>query len=374
MRVLITGGAGFIGSHLVNQLVNRGDDVVVVDNLDAQSHPSGTPDWIDLGAQYHWCDFRATPDSVLDGTYDAVVHLAAATGTGQSMYEGASYTRANAELTAHLADLLVAGRLQTGRVVFASSRAVYGEGTRQCGTCGKVRPGARSAAAATAREWEPPCPKCGSTCTWTPTQEDDEPRPLSVYGATKLFGEIVLDLTAGTSTPPVTSLRFFNIYGSRQSPANPYVGVASTFAALALARKEITIFEDGQVLRDFLHVKDAVGAIMCALDRHEPLAAILNIGSGSPLSLLDLARSIAATSGESLDDIGYKINGLTRMGDLRACIANVDRARDELEWTPSVGIDDGVAELLRFIEGEPMSDPSVANNELERHGLLLGRR
>jgi dTDP-L-rhamnose 4-epimerase len=237
-----------------------------------------------------------------------------------------------------------------------------------------VRPGARTQESAQAGLWEPICPQCLGPSRWTETSEADAPRPLSVYGATKLYGEIVLGLTASKFMPPVTCLRFFNLYGSRQSPANPYVGVASTFAALALAGKRLTIFEDGEVLRDFLHVSDAVAAIGRALDRTEPLDGIVNVGSGTALSLLDLARHIAAMAGESLESLGYDINGKTRAGALRACVADIGRASRELGWQPQVALDDGLAELLAYIEGAPMIDPAAATAELEQRGLLIGRR
>jgi dTDP-L-rhamnose 4-epimerase len=372
MKVLVTGGAGFLGSHLVDALVARGDEVCVVDNLERQAHPDGVPSWVNEGAHYDWCDFRDAPTTTTSKPFDGIVHLAAATGTGQSMYEGASYTRANAELTAFLTDELVSHRLNTERVVFASSRAVYGEGTRECLKCGRVRPGARARDAIEDGRWDPECPLCGSTTTWRTTQESDLARPVSVYGATKLYGELVLELLSESVASTVVSLRFFNLYGSRQTPANPYVGVASTFAGLALAGRPITLFEDGEVLRDFLHVTDAVRAICHALDRPGILRGPINVGSGSALSLFGLATAIAAGAGTSLDTLGYSINGMTRAGDLRACIADGARADAELAWAATTALEDGVRDLLEFVEGTSMTDPSGAVAELERLGLLMG--
>jgi dTDP-L-rhamnose 4-epimerase len=372
MKILVTGGAGFLGSHLVDALVARGDEVYVVDNLERQAHPDGIPNWINDGAHYDWCDFRCAPTTTTSKSFDGIVHLAAATGTGQSMYEGASYTRANAELTAFLTDELVSHRLNAERVVFASSRAIYGEGTRECLKCGRVRPGTRAREAIELGRWDPDCPLCGSATTWKTTLEADLARPVSVYGATKLYGELVLDLLSESVASTVVSLRFFNLYGSRQTPANPYVGVASTFAGLALARKPITLFEDGEVLRDFLHVTDAVRAICRALDRPEPLRGPINVGSGRALTLFELATAIAAGAGTSLDSLGYSINGLTRAGDLRACIADGARAYAELGWTATTSLEDGVGDLLEFVEGASMTDPSGAVAELERLGLLMG--
>jgi dTDP-L-rhamnose 4-epimerase len=372
MKVLVTGGAGFLGSHLVDALVARGDEVYVVDNLERQAHPDGIPSWINDAAQYDWCDFRDAPSATTSKSFDGIIHLAAATGTGQSMYEGASYTRANAELTAFLADELVSHHLNAERVVFASSRAVYGEGTRECLKCGRVRPGVRARDAIELGRWDPDCPLCGSITTWRMTQESDLARPVSVYGATKLYGELVLDLLSESAASTVVSLRFFNLYGSRQTPANPYVGVASTFAGLALAGRPITLFEDGEVLRDFLHVSDAVRAICRALDRTEVLRGPINIGSGHALSLFELATAIAAGAGTSLDKLGYSVNGLTRAGDLRACIADGTRAYAELGWKATTSLEDGVGDLLEFVEGASMTDPSGAVAELERLGLLMG--
>ena len=271
----------------------------------------------------------------------------------------------------YLVDLLVEGAIRPTRVVFASSRAVYGEGTATCPTHGRVFPGVRRDADLAVGIWDAHCPIC--TCPTVPlaTREDDPLRPLSVYAATKQYGEQLLDFAGAASKVPVTSLRFFNLYGPRQTPSNPYVGVASTFAAAILNGQTVRLFEDGQVVRDFLHVDDATAALLAALDVPCAPHGPINIGSGTTLTLQQLATSLAEAADRPLDSV---VTGQTRRGDLRACVADIDRARSVLGWAPQVGIEAGVRSLLEYVaaHADTSSDHRAALSELASRGLLTG--
>jgi len=372
MKAVITGGAGFLGSHLVDTLVARGDDVVVYDTLVPQVHRDGPPRWLHPAARYVIADPRT--DSFADDCSgaDALVHLAAATGTGQSMYEAASYTRDNAELTAAIGDLLVDRRIEVGRVIFASSRAVYGEGTKLCVSCGVVHPGPRVVTDLRAQRWESRCLHCGEPTTWAPTSEAHPTCPVSVYGATKLFGEQVLAMAAADAGTPLTTLRFFNLYGARQTPANPYVGVVAVFAAAVADGRPIRLFEDGEVVRDFCHVSDAVAAVVRALDVYTPVVDVLNVGSGVATTLRQLAESAATAHRGRPGPWPMTVTGQTRSGDLRSCVADLTRMTERLGWAPHVSLVDGLGDVLRYVPGQQAADIDDALHELAQRGLLIG--
>lgn len=370
MRVVVTGGAGFLGSHLVDRLVGAGHDVLVHDLLDPQAHPAGVPSWLHPGARYvvGSCDaprFAAAADGA-----DVLVHLAAATGTGQSMYAGADYTRANAVTTAALADLLASGRVDVGRVLFASSRAVYGEGAEQCPRCGRVEGGRRTREQLAAGEWHVRCPFCGAATTAAASRETDRVAPLSVYAATKAYGEQVLELAGGARGIPVASLRYCNLYGSRQTPANPYVGVLSTFASLALSGRALEVFEDGEVVRDVIHVADAVETTYRAMLAEVPVVGPLNVGSGRAATLRELAVAVLTAAGGGSD---VRVTGTTRVGDLRSVVADTSHCDRVLGPQPRRSLAAGLAELVDYCATQPVADPTAAMAELAERGLVLGR-
>jgi dTDP-L-rhamnose 4-epimerase len=375
-RVLITGGVGFIGSHLVEDLLHQGYSVRVLDNLSPQVHGKGhcLPSYFPEEAGFVFgdvCDRRVL-EHALRGV-DIVFHLAAETGVGQSMYEAQSYTRTNVSGTASLWDAIHAvGDVQ--KVVIASSRAVYGEGTYRCPNCGRVRPQVRDDKDLSQGRWKPMCPNCHGSIRPIPTSESDSLQPVSVYGITKLAQE-QLSLTLGHSYGiQVVVLRFFNVYGSRQALSNPYTGILATFAARLRSRKPLLIYEDGEQLRDFVHVRDVVNACELSLSYGASDYAVFNVGTGEPVSVLQLAQrvqSLTDSNPEATESRSSKVTGYYRSGDIRDCYADVARARAELGYKPSISLEDGLRAFLKWAESQPLTDRTdEASRELESAGLL----
>lgn len=374
MRILITGGAGFIGSHLVDALVDRGYGVRVLDNLEPQVHgplreQGRWPAYANAGAEYVLGDVRDRDTLVraLEGV-DVVYHLAAATGVGQSMYQIAGYVEVNVQGTANLLDALAnggRGRCPVRKLVLASSRAIYGEGAYRCAACGMVHPPVRTPAQLDADQWEPPCPHCGRPVSPIPTPESLPPDPGSVYGITKLAQEH-LCLCAGVAYGiKVTALRFFNVYGPRQSLSNPYTGIFTAFFGRLAAGEAPEVYEDGLMTRDFVHVSDVVRALLLALGACDAGGRVYNVGSGQATAILEVARFICNAGSVPL------VTGAARVGDIRHCTADNGAAAADLGYRPVVDLAAGLKTLCADGAGNGGHDvASVARRELAQAGLL----
>ena len=373
MRVVVTGGAGFIGSRLVAALEARGDDVAVFDpclgeaHLDRVDPPSGSASLVLADPRDAAAEFRRQTREA-----DALVHLAALTGTGQSMYEVSRYTEANVALSAWLAELLVEGEIRPGRVVFTSSRAVYGEGAGRCPEHGRVALRPRLAADLARGRFAPVCPTCGGPAEPLPLRESDELRPRSVYGATKVAGEHLLQLAGEAAGIPVARLRLFNVYGPGQPPTNPYVGVLAAFLQAAVGGDEIEVYEDGGIVRDLLYVGDCVDALLAALDRDQGFEGPLNIGSGRPTRLDDLAALAAGLATPC--SVPVRISGRSRLGDPRSVLADTSRAAGELGWSAITPLEAGVELTYRWLRGIGLPSQAdalaVAVQQLAQRALL----
>lgn len=375
VNTLVTGGAGFIGSHLVNGLLEQGYKVRVLDNLHPQIHGAGCqlPDYLPDEAEFVFGDIR--DERVMRYALreiDVVFHLVAETGVGQSMYKAGSYARTNVAGTATLWDAIhAAGGVE--KVILASSRAVYGEGTYQCLDCGRVRPYPRSEERLARGHWSPICPVCDSSIRPVATSEEDMALPTSVYGITKLAQE-QLSLTLGRSyNIPVVILRFFNVYGSRQALSNPYTGILVTFLGRLRSGKPLLIYEDGEQLRDFVHVRDVVQA--CELAMHnEADFQVLNVGSGEPVSILQLARTLVELEDQA-GESELTVTGYYRAGDIRDCYADISKAKSRLGYRPSVSLVEGLREFLSWADSQPLDDRTdEAAAELVSLGLLRQQR
>lgn len=342
MRILVTGGAGFIGSWLVDDLVRVGHEIVVVDNLSTQIHgalPQPDVPWL-RGGQVEFIRADVRDREVMDGVLgrvEAVVHLAAETGTGQSMYQIAHYYDVNQQATAALFEAIGTRHRHIGRVILASSRSIYGEGAYRLGDR-LVVPAPRDAARMKAGDFEPRGPG-GEALELVATPEDVSPRPASVYAATKLANETLGQIFADAYGTTVVALRFQNVYGERQSLRNPYTGILSIFSNRMRQGLPINIFEDGRESRDFVHVSDIVRAIGLALQ--QPLEGFhaLNVGSGMPTSVMAVAETLRGLLGSTSS---LAVSGDFRAGDIRHCYADLTLARTVLGFEPSLDVTQGL--------------------------------
>jgi dTDP-L-rhamnose 4-epimerase len=371
MRVLVTGGAGFIGSWLVESLLAAGHSAIVVDNLSPQIHgamPAPQLAWIDEPrVQFIRGDVRDVDlmDKAL-AEVDAVVHLAAETGTGQSMYQIRHYYEVNVQATAALFELVGTRHRHVGRIVMASSRSIYGEGAYRLG--GQiVVPQPRSAAALSAGRFEPTGPG-GEALTLIATPESAPPQPASVYAATKLANEQLGKVFAEAYGTSVFALRFQNVYGERQSLRNPYTGILSIFSNRMRENLPINLFEDGLESRDFVHVSDVVNSIVLALTSDSKGFQALNIGAGVATSVEAVASLLRRLlKSEST----LTVSGDFRAGDIRHCYADLSRAEAELGFKPAVSLEDGLSRFVDWVLTQAvLVDHSVAAQaELQRLGL-----
>ena len=341
MHVLVTGGAGFIGAHVVSALLDAGHDVRVLDALLPEVHAGGWPSSLDARADRVHGDVRdgATVDAALDGV-DAVCHQAAMVGLGVDLQDLPLYVGHNDLGTAVL--LAAMERAQVGRLVLASSMVVYGEGRYSCREHGVVRPGPRNEDTLRAGGFEPPCPVCGRPLEPDVVPEDAPLDPRNVYAASKTAQEHLAASWARASGGTAVALRYHNVYGPHMPKDTPYAGVASLFRS-ALERGEAPrVFEDGAQRRDFVHVRDVARANLLALDAGTPGALVAyNVASGVPHTVGDLARALAAACAGPEP----VVTGQYRLGDVRHVVASADRARDELGFTAHVDFEDGVAEF-----------------------------
>ncbi len=368
--VLVVGGAGFIGSHLVDALLARGERVRVLDDLLPQAHPSGVARWLSKEAELVVGDMRdrATVDRVLDGV-EVVFHQGGMVGNGQSMYDVRRYTDVNAVGTATLLEAMLARRAQFRRLVLASSMVVYGDGAYRCEDHGLLDRALRPRARLDARKWEPICPECSREVVPAPTHEEHALRPTSTYGISKLAQEQLSLVLGRAHGLPTIALRYLNTYGSRQAMQNPYTGVAAIIATRLLNGRAPLIFEDGGQLRDFTHVSDVVRANLAAAQASDAALYLpYNIGTGASTRILDVERAIATGLGV---DIAPQLTGEYREGDIRHCYANVSRARELLGWEARVPFREGVGELVAWARGERPEDlTDRAHAELRANNMI----
>lgn len=369
-KVLITGGAGFIGSHLADLLIANGYIVVVLDNLHPQVHGKERkrPHYLHPEVQLIEGDIRNAKvvSKSLEGV-SFVYHFAAHTGVGQSMYQIEEYLDVNVRGTAVLLDAIAARPGQIKKLILASSRAVYGEGSYYCKNCQlRLTPPPRDLGQLRHSQWEPTCPRCHQQITAVATTESDPTFPGSIYAISKLSQEQTCLIFGQAYQVPTIVLRFFNVYGPRQSLQNPYTGVINTFLTRLKADQPPKIYEDGQPTRDFVHVTDIVNACLLALQCNEAVHQIFNVGSGQKLTLLEIAQAILYNSG----NMAPIITGEFRVGDIRHCFADITMARNVLGYSPSIPFVQGIKVLLDHVKNESWEDNSaIAEQELIRRGL-----
>jgi dTDP-L-rhamnose 4-epimerase len=356
MKILITGGAGFVGSHTADALLAQGHQVRVFDNLDPQVHGpnAGIPAYLNKEVEFIQGDVRdrAALGRALQ-EMEAVYHLAAAVGVGQSMYEVQRYVEVNSLGAAVLLDLLANTKHAVRKVIVASSMSIYGEGQYHCPEHGSVYPRLRSEAQLEKRDWELHCPRCGASTAPLPTAEDKPLFPTSIYAITKRDHEEMF-LTVGQAySIPTVALRYFNIYGSRQALSNPYTGVAAIFSSRLLNHKAPVVYEDGLQSRDFVHISDIVQANLLALEKAAADYQVFNVGTGRQLTILEVGCILS-----DLLDAEQRPQPLNqfRAGDIRHCYADISKICRLLGYKPRLAFETGVKELVEWVRSQSAED------------------
>ncbi len=370
MRILVTGGAGFVGSHLVDALLARGHRVRVYDVLDRQVHPGGrVPSYLAEDIEFVHGDVRDRErlKDALAGV-EVVFHQAAYVGVGQSMYQIRRYVDGNSVGGATLLDILANEPHTVRKLVVASSMSIYGEGAYECREHGAVSPALRSRAQMEAHDWELKCPTCGLSVRPIPTPEEKPLQPTSIYAVTKRDHEEMFLAFGRAYGVPTVALRYFNIYGSRQALSNPYTGVLAIFGTRLLAGNPPVIFEDGLQSRDFVHVSDVVQANLLAMEKAAADYQVFNVGTGRATSILRINDLFQ----ERLDlENRPDVRNQFREGDIRHCYADIAKARELLGFAPHVALEEGLDELVDWVKEQTAVDTfDAAARELAVHGLV----
>ncbi len=375
MKVLVTGGAGFIGSHLTRRLSALGHDTTVLDNLSPQIHGQArSSSALRQSIQGH-CRFIegdvTTPSDWRDALVDqeAVVHLAAETGTGQSMYEVDRYVRVNSSGTALLLEQLANRPHKVRKIVIASSRAIHGEGKYSSDALGILYPEARLKADLESGRFEPLCPSTGQPLTVLPTDELSRIHPASVYGITKQNQEQLVMLMGRSLGVPAVALRFQNVYGPGQSLNNPYTGILSIFSTRIMNGNPIRVFEDGKESRDFVFISDVVDSIILSLTKSEADGEAFCVGSGAAVDVLTVANTLVGCYERS---VPITVTGDFRLGDIRHNQADITKARRLLGYEPKISFAVGIQQFARWVLEQPVSADKYEESirELRSRGLM----
>jgi dTDP-L-rhamnose 4-epimerase len=367
--VLITGGAGFIGSHIVDQLVTSAYEVTVVDNLTEQVHKC-EPEYLNPDAEYVWGDIRDRGLMIEQlRAADIVIHQASVVGVGQSMYQIEKYVDVNTLGTAKILDIIVNEDISLKKFVVASSMSNYGEGSYTCPDCNTDRyPSSRNEEQLTEEDWEHSCVDCGAKLKPRPTPESKPLNSSSVYAITKRDQEELVLSVCKTYDIPAIALRYFNTYGSRQALENPYTGVCAIFTSRIKNDNPPLVFEDGRQTRDFVHVNDIARANEAAIES-DVENVVLNVGTGNPTNIREVAETLIDLYGK--DNLRPEIADDYRAGDIRHCYADISRTVKKLDWKPVVGFEEGMRELIRWSEQrDPDDNFKQAQQELEKKGLV----
>jgi dTDP-L-rhamnose 4-epimerase len=372
--LLITGGAGFIGTHFSRMAVAAGLRVRILDNLSAQVHGENAAFLPLDNVEFQKGDVtdRIDLETALANVH-TVVHLAAETGTGQSMYEIERYYRTNVQGTALLFDILANQPNSVKKVILASSRSVYGEGAYICTGCDgggrRVYPDPRPPAQLAKHDWTPRCPDCGEPAHLAGTRENDRLSPASIYAATKLAQEELVRVGCNSLGIAHTILRFQNVYGEGQSLTNPYTGILSIFSTRIRLGLSLPVYEDGAESRDFVHVEDVVRAVLACIQRQEFSGLTLNIGSGQPISILEVADMLA-----DIMDAPQRphVTGAYRVGDIRHNYADVTNFRKVMGQVPSIDIDTGLRRFCDWVATQPIPHDLLDKASAELKARNLG--
>ncbi len=374
-NILITGGAGFIGSHLADKLIENPDyNVIIIDILEEQVHGKlfKPPDYLNKSVKFYQGSItnKRLIESLVEKT-DIIFHLAAMVGVSQSMFEINKYTYNNIYGTSNLIETIINFNPEIEKIIIASSNTVYGESKANCPNCGVFFPKMRTNIQLINREWEIRCPNCKSLAKPIPCDENTPFNPNSIYALSKQVQEQIGLMIGKTYNIDTTILRFFLVYGSRQALSNPYTGVCGIFSSRCLMNKSPIIFEDGNQLRDFIHVSDVCQALILAMRNTESKGEIFNVASGNPITIKEVAKTIIEKIKPSLKPI---YSQKYRIGDVRHCIADISKIKNRLGFKPKIRFKEGIEEYIEWIKNQNLSEIRLldsVNEELMRKGLLM---
>jgi dTDP-L-rhamnose 4-epimerase len=369
-NILVTGGAGFIGSHLTDALIEKGHQVTILDNFCEQVHQGKRPDYLNQNASViegNVADYDTFKSAVIDSGAEIVFHKAAAVGIGQSNYEIRRFVESNVLGTANLLHILANEKHSVKKFVIPGSNTSYGEGLYGCKKCGSFHPKVRSEADVK-NGFELRCPKCNSVAKPLPTPETTELYCNSIYSMTKRDQEDMALFVGRAYNIPCVVLRYFNVFGPRQSLSNPYTGVTAIFTSRIKNNNPPKIFEDGQQTRDFVSVHDVVAANLLAMESKKANNEIFNIATGKATTITELANTLIKLLGSKVKP---EISKEFRKGDIRHCIADNSKAKRLLGWQPKVSLEAGLKELIGWSVGEKAVDGfEKAQRELKEKGLV----
>lgn len=372
-NILITGGAGFIGSHLVDTLVDKDYEIIVYDNLEEQvfGKINSVPDYLNTNIKFikaNVVDYDNLHSAIKD--VEVIIHLAAAVGVGQSMYQISKYINNNTMGTANLLDILVNKEHNVKKLIVASSMSIYGEGKYKCESCGIQFPQTRKSKNLEHGKWEHYCEDCGKELKPMPTDEEKPLDSTSIYAMSKKHQEKMSLLIGKTYGINTTALRFFNVYGSRQALSNPYTGVCAIFSSNLLNGNPPNVFEDGLQTRDLISVKDICEAIVLSINKKSAENEVFNVGTGIPTSIKEIAELLS----EKINpNINPNILNKYRPGDIRHCIADISKIKSKLQFQPEVSIKDGIDQLIQWVKlqkGNVKDKSKEALEELKTKGLI----
>ena len=370
-NILITGGAGFIGSNLSLKLIEKGYKVTVLDNLSPQIHTSNSPLYNSIkdkvrfikGTVLSYDDWKNALEEI-----DVVVHLAAETGTGQSMYEIEKYTDVNIKGTSIFLDILANEKHSVKKMIVASSRAIYGEGKYECSSCGIVYPNERKDEDMSKGDFTIKCPTCNANAKLLATDENSKIHPSSIYGITKQVQEQMFMVMGKTLNIPALAFRYQNVYGAGQSLSNPYTGILSIFSTRIKNGTDINIFEDGKESRDFVYIDDVVDATILGIEKDEANYEVFNVGIGLAIDVNKVASTLVK---EYKSNSKISISGNYRLGDIKDNYADLTKIQTKLGFEPKVSFEDGIKRFTKWVNAQEVVEDQYEKsiNEMKEKGL-----
>ena len=370
-NILITGGAGFIGSNLALKLIEKGYKVTVLDNLSPQIHTSNSPLYDSIkdkvrfikGTVLSYDDWKNALEEI-----DVVVHLAAETGTGQTMYEIEKYTDVNIKGTSIFLDILANEKHSVKKMIVASSRAIYGEGKYECSSCGIVYPNERKDEDMSKGDFTVKCPTCNANAKLLATDENSKIHPSSIYGITKQVQEQMFMVMGKTLNIPALAFRYQNVYGAGQSLSNPYTGILSIFSTRIKNGNDINIFEDGKESRDFVYIDDVVDATILGIEKDEANYEVFNVGLGLAIDVNKVASTLVK---EYKSNSKISISGNYRLGDIKDNYADLTKIQTKLGFEPKVSFEDGIKRFTKWVNAQEVVEDQYEKsiNEMKEKGL-----